>query len=59
MARGSRISTACKLDDFCLGDTGSMFGHSPRPGRPRHPPAGPRGLTYMLPTEAALEAGRC
>ena len=29
-----------RLDDFCLGDTGSMFGHSPAPGRPRHPAAG-------------------
>ncbi|CAN1517135.1 HemL Glutamate-1-semialdehyde aminotransferase [Paracoccaceae bacterium] len=46
------------LDDFCLGDTGSMFGHSP-PAVARAIRAQARhGLTYMLPTEAALEAGR-
>ena len=46
------------VDDFCLGDTGSMFGHSPAPvARAIRAQAG-RGLTYMLPTEAALEAGR-
>ena len=47
-----------KVDDFCLGDTGSMFGHSPKPvARAIRRQAG-RGLTYMLPTEEALEAGR-
>lgn len=47
-----------RIDDFCLGDTGSMFGHSPAPvARAIRAQAG-RGLTYMLPTEAALEAGR-
>ena len=30
-ARRSSTSTAIGLDDFCLGDTGSMFGHSPPP----------------------------
>jgi len=46
------------LDDFCLGDTGSMFGHSPAPvARAIREQAG-RGLTYMLPSAAALEAGR-
>ena len=38
------------LDDFCLGDTGSMFGHSPPPvARAIRRQAG-RGLTYMLPS---------
>ncbi|MCX7889999.1 MAG: aspartate aminotransferase family protein [Rhodobacteraceae bacterium] len=47
-----------ELDDFCLGDTGSMFGHSPPPvARAIRDQAG-RGLTYMLPSEAALRAGR-
>ena len=47
-----------RIDDFCLGDTGSMFGHSPAPvARAIRAQAG-QGLTYMLPTEAALEAGR-
>jgi glutamate-1-semialdehyde 2,1-aminomutase len=46
------------LDDFCLGDTGSMYGHSPEPvARAIRDQAG-RGLTYMLPTEAALDVGR-
>ncbi len=45
------------LDDFCLGDTGSMFGHSPAPvARAIRAQAG-RGLTYMLPTEDALAVG--
>ena len=45
------------LDDFCLGDTGSMFGHSPKPvARAIRKQAG-RGLTYMLPTKDALKAG--
>jgi glutamate-1-semialdehyde 2,1-aminomutase len=46
------------LDDFCLGDTGSMFGHSPPPVAKAIRQQARRGLTYMLPTEAALEAGR-
>jgi glutamate-1-semialdehyde 2,1-aminomutase len=59
-AQGARIEDidGLTLDDFCLGDTGSMFGHSPPPvARAIRRQAG-RGLTYMLPTEAALEAGR-
>ncbi len=59
-ARGARITDTdgYEIDDFCLGDTGSMFGHSPAPvARAIRKQAG-RGLTYMLPTEAALEAGR-
>ena len=47
-----------RIDDFCLGDTGSMFGHSPPAvARAIRAQVG-RGLTYMLPTEAALQAGR-
>ena len=47
-----------RLDDFCLGDTGSMFGHSPPPvARAIRRQAG-RGLTYMLPDEDALVLGR-
>lgn len=46
------------LDDFCLGDTGSMFGHSPPSVARAIRQQARRGLTYMLPTEAALEAGR-
>ena len=46
------------LDDFCLGDTGSMFGHSPAPVAQAIRAQAENGLTYMLPTEAALAAGR-
>jgi glutamate-1-semialdehyde 2,1-aminomutase len=46
------------LDDFCLGDTGSMFGHSPPPVAKAIRAQARHGLTYMLPTETALKAGR-
>ncbi|MCO5064907.1 MAG: aspartate aminotransferase family protein [Rhizobiaceae bacterium] len=45
------------LDDFCLGDTGSMFGHSPAPVARAIRAQANRGLTYMLPSEDALELG--
>jgi glutamate-1-semialdehyde 2,1-aminomutase len=44
--------------DFCLGDTGSMFGHSPRPVAEAIARQASRGLTYMLPTEDAIAVGR-
>ena len=47
-----------ELDDFCLGDTGSLFGHSPRPVAKAVARQAKRGLTYMLPSPDALEAGR-
>lgn len=43
--------------DFCLGDTGSMFGHSPAPVAEAIRRQSERGLTYMLPTEDALAIG--
>lgn len=46
-----------RIDDFCLGDTGSMFGHSPAPVARAIAKQARRGLTYMLPTQAAYEAG--
>jgi glutamate-1-semialdehyde 2,1-aminomutase len=46
------------LDDFCLGDTGSMFGHSPPAVAKAIRRQARRGLTYMLPTRAALQAGQ-
>ncbi len=58
-ARGAVIADidGQRIDDFCLGDTGSMFGHSPAPvARAIRAQAG-RGLTFMLPTEAAMQAG--
>jgi glutamate-1-semialdehyde 2,1-aminomutase len=44
--------------DFCLGDTGSMFGHSPAPVAEAIVRQAGRGLTYMLPSEDALAVGR-
>ena len=58
-ARGATIIDidGNKLDDFCLGDTGSMFGHSPPAvARAVRRQAG-RGLTYMLPSGDALAIG--
>jgi len=46
-----------ELDDFCLGDTGSMFGHSPPAVARAIKRQADKGLTFMLPTEAALVAG--
>ncbi|MDQ2632691.1 MAG: aspartate aminotransferase family protein [Pseudomonadota bacterium] len=59
-ARGATILDidSNRLDDFCLGDTGSMFGHSPPPvARAIRRQAG-RGLTYMLPDEDTLVLGK-
>jgi glutamate-1-semialdehyde 2,1-aminomutase len=44
--------------DFCLGDTGSMFGHSPPPVTEAIARQATRGLTYMLPTEDTIAVGR-
>ncbi len=59
-AKGARVTDidGYEIDDFCLGDTGSMFGHSPAPVAKAIRHQATRGLTYMLPTEDALEAGR-
>ena len=43
-----------RYDDLCLGDTGSMFGHSPAPVAAAIARQASRGLTYMLPTEDAV-----
>jgi len=44
--------------DFCLGDTGSMFGHSPPAVAAAIARQATQGLTYMLPTDDALAVGR-
>lgn len=58
-AKGARIKDidGFEIDDFCLGDTGSMFGHSPEPVADAIRKQARRGLTYMLPTETAVQAG--
>ena len=45
------------LDDFCLGDTASMFGHSPAPLTEALAKQAQQGLSYMLPTEMGVELG--
>jgi glutamate-1-semialdehyde 2,1-aminomutase len=45
-------------DDFCLGDTGAMCGHSPPPTVAAVPDRAARGITLMLPTEDAAWVGR-
>ena len=59
-AEGARLEDldGFGIDDFCLGDTGSMFGHSPAPVARAIRRQARRGLTYMLPTEAAFRAGQ-
>jgi glutamate-1-semialdehyde 2,1-aminomutase len=58
-AEGARIEDidGYELDDFCLGDTGSMFGHSPAPVARALRRQARRGLTYMLPSADSAEAG--
>ena len=58
-AEGARIIDidGNELDDFCLGDTGSMFGHSPKPVARAIRTQARLGLTYMLPNPDALAVG--
>ena len=45
------------FDDFCLGDTASMFGHSPQPLVDALTAQAVQGLSYMLPTSKGAEVG--
>lgn len=45
------------LDDFCLGDTASMFGHSPPALRAALAEQAGKGLSFMLPTAKGAELG--
>ncbi|GAC1037312.1 aspartate aminotransferase family protein [Pseudomonas sp. No.117] len=58
-AQGARFSDVDGHEyvDFCLGDTGSMFGHSPAPISWALVEQSVRGLTTMLPGEDAIVAG--
>ena len=58
-AKGARLTDidGFEVDDFCLGDTGSMFGHSPKPVVRAIVSQAGAGLTYMLPTVEAMEVG--
>jgi glutamate-1-semialdehyde 2,1-aminomutase len=56
---GARLTDADghTLIDFCLGDTGSMFGHSPPAVAAALVHQAQRGLTAMLPTADAVDVG--
>ncbi len=43
--------------DFCLGDTGAMYGHSPGPIADAIAAQAARGLTCMLPSETVASVG--
>lgn len=45
------------FDDFCLGDTASMFGHSPSALAAALAEQAGQGLSYMLPTTKGAELG--
>jgi glutamate-1-semialdehyde 2,1-aminomutase len=45
------------FDDFCLGDTASMFGHSPPALANALAEQAGQGLSYMLPTAKSAELG--
>lgn len=58
-AQGVTLTCADDLNhaDFCLGDTGAMFGHSPAPLAQALAEQAARGLTCMLPAEHTPEVG--
>lgn len=63
LVQNARGATLTDIDgheraDFCLGDTGAMFGHSPPPVAKAITEQAQRGLTYMLPTTDAAAIGR-
>lgn len=58
-ARGASIKDVDgnRYLDLCLGDTGSMFGHSPKPVVDAVRKQISRGITMMLPTEDSIWVG--
>lgn len=57
--RGNRVRDVDGNEylDFCLGDTGSMFGHSPEPVVRAVERQVKKGITMMLPTEDSIWVG--
>lgn len=60
--REAKGSTVTDVDghayaDFCLGDTGAMFGHSPAPVARAIAEQAQHGLTAMLPSELTAKVG--
>lgn len=58
-AQGAELTTIDGhiLDDFCLGDTAAMFGHSPAPLARALAEQAPNGLSYMLPSDQTAAVG--
>ena len=58
-AQGATLTCAdgVRYADFCLGDTGAMFGHSPAPLAQAIAEQAARGLTCMLPATNAATVG--
>ena len=58
-AQGAHLICADGLaySDFCLGDTGAMFGHSPTPVAQAIAQQAAQGLTCMLPSTRTAEVG--
>lgn len=58
-AQGAHFSCADDIDytDFCLGDTGAMFGHSPTAVAQAITAQANRGFTTMLPSTLATQVG--
>jgi glutamate-1-semialdehyde 2,1-aminomutase len=58
-AQGATLTCAdgVRYADFCLGDTGAMFGHSPAPLAHAIAEQAARGLTCMLPATNAATVG--
>lgn len=58
-ARGAELHCVDghRYADFCLGDTGAMYGHSPAPVARALASQAAEGLTTMLPGEALAEVG--
>ncbi|CAM2195514.1 glutamate-1-semialdehyde 2,1-aminomutase [Paraburkholderia kururiensis] len=58
-ARGARFTDVDghRYVDFCLGDTGAMFGHAPPPVARALAAQAERGFTTMLPSEDAVWVG--
>ena len=58
-ASGARFTDVDGIEyvDFCLGDTGAMTGHAPEPVVRAVAEQAARGITLMLPSEAALAVG--
>ncbi len=58
-AQGATLTCAdgLRYADFCLGDTGAMFGHSPAPLAHAIAEQAARGLTSMLPSTLSVAVG--